>query len=290
VIAQLRPGPPSRWFGTYEASTLALGDPGATDAALHALQVAVPHRRVLPVRTARIEIDTTAAPIFRVSATEKNTVGHAYTFDLLARDANGHIAQRWTDITFRAIDRTDIGEVLTISPDLIAPYLERAAREALGDDSIAVAFVQDPHISREQRRNMAIARLDLAGQIERRSDGRPIRTGGDGSVSIAHIAAATLALSARGLIGCDIESTGTSPSDIDLIRRHVIYEVCRKVGRKPSPGAIGPLIAGVGSRVEDVQVVTIELPLASGSHIVAFGRLDRLARPALQPLRLQSVR
>jgi enediyne polyketide synthase len=290
VIAQLRPAPPSGWFGAYEPSTLALGDPGAADAVLHALQVAVPHRRMLPVRAARIEIDTTAAPIFRVSAIEKNTIGHTYTFDLLARDANGRIAQRWTDITFRAIDHIDVGEVLTISPDLIAPYLERAAREALGDDSIAVAFVQDPQTGREQRRNMAIARLDLAGQIERRSDGRPIRTGGDGSVSIAHIAEATLAISARGLIGCDIEAIGAAPANLDLIRRHAAYEVCRKVGRKPSARAIGPLVAGAVSRVEDVQVVTIELPLASGIHIVAFGRLDRLARPALQPLCLQSVR
>ena len=290
VIAQLRPASPSRWFGAYEPGTLMLGDPGTADAALHALQVAVPHRRVLPVRAARIEIDTAAAPIFRVSATEKNTIGHAYAFDLVASDANGRIAQRWTDITFRAIDRTDLVKVLTISPDLIAPYLERAAREAFGDDSIAVAFVQDAQISREQRRSVAMARLDLAGQVERRSDGRPIRIDGEGSVSIAHVAEATLAITARGLIGCDIEATGTPLATIDQIRRHATYEVCRKVGRKPSSRAIGPLIAGAVSRVEDVQVVTIELPLASGLHIVAFGRLDQLARPALQPLRLQSVR
>ena len=79
-----------------------------------------------------------------------------------------------------------------------------------------------------------------------------------------------------------------NPKDIDLIRRHVAYEACRKIGRKPSPGALGSLVAGAVSRVEDVQVVTIELPLPCGPHMVAFSCLDRITRTQLLPLRLQS--
>jgi len=290
VSARLRPAPPIGWFGAYEASTLVLWDPGATDAALHALQVAVPHRRVLPVGAARIDIDTAAASVARISAVEKHSNGHSYTFDLLVSDGNGRLAQRWTDITFRAVDRTDIGDVLIASLGLIAPYLERMAREAFADDSIAIALVRDPHATRDQRRNAAIARLDLAGNIERRSDGRPVRADGEGSISIAHHADMTLAIAARGLIGCDIEATGVDSRDIDLIRRHVAYEACRKVGRKPSPAALGSLIAGAVSRIDDMHVVTIELPLPSGPHLAAFSRLDRVVRPELQMLRLQSAR
>jgi enediyne polyketide synthase len=264
-----------------------LGDPGANDAALHALQVAVPHRRVLPVRAARMEIDTGAAPISSVGALEKRVMGNVYTFDILARDASGRVAQRWTDISFRAVDRTDIGEVLNASPDLVAPYLERAAREALGDDTIAVAFVQDPQATREQRRNMAVARLGLTGKVERRGDGRPICTEDEGSVSIAHVADATLAIAARSQIGCDIESAEAASTDLEQIRRHATYEACRKVGRKPTPRAIGPQMAGAASRVEDVQVMTVDIPLASKLHVVAFGRLDPLSRPAVQRLHLQ---
>ncbi|MGJ4941457.1 SDR family NAD(P)-dependent oxidoreductase [Bradyrhizobium sp. HKCCYLS1011] len=287
VIAQVAQTPTSRWFGAYEATTLKLGDPAATDAALHALQVAVPHRRVLPVRAARIEIDTGASQISRVSAFEKRAIGHVYTFDILASDSGGRVAQRWTDISFRAVDQTDIGKVLSVSPDLIAPYLERAAREALDDDTIAVAFVLDPQATREQRRNAAVARLGLTGKLERRSDGRPIRTEDEGTVSIAHVADATLAIAARSQIGCDIEASGTASADLEMIRRHVTYEACRKVGRKPMPRVFGPQIAGAASRIEDVQVITIEIPLASKLLVVAFGRLDPLSRPAVQRFNLQ---
>lgn len=280
VNAQLLPAPETRWFGAYEASNLALWDPGATDAALHALQVAVPHRRVLPVNAARIEVDTTAGPIARISAVEKSTTGHTYTFDLLVDDAEGNTVQKWSDITFRAIDPIDIGDVLTAGPDLAASYLERIAREAFGEDSIAVAFIRDPHATSEQRRNAAIASLNLTGSIERRSDGRPVRTEGQGAISIAHHGEATLAIAARGLIGCDIEATSTDFKDNDLIHRHVAYEACRKVGRKPLPSSIGTLIAGAVNFIDDIEVVTIELPLPSGPHLVAFSRLGRVPRPA----------
>lgn len=290
VSARLRPANEARWFGAYEASGLALWDPGATDAALHALQVAVPHRRVLPIHAVRVTIDTTAAPIARIDAIETNTTGHTYTFDLLASDINGRAAQRWTDVTFRAIERTNIGEVLIASPDLVTPYLERMAREAMCDESIVVAFVQDRDATRDQRRNIALARLGLSGSTERRGDGRPIRIDGEGCISMAHHADATLAIAARDSIGCDIEAAGENPVSADSIRRHVAYEACRKVGRKPSPGTVGSPVAGIVDRIDDVIVVTIELPLPSGPHLVAFSRLDRAARPQLRPLRLRSVR
>lgn len=289
VIASLRRTPACGWFGTYEPGALKLGDPGATDAALHALQVAVPHRRVLPVGAARIEIDTAAAPISRISAFEKNATADTYTFDILASDASGRLAQRWTDVTFRALDRIDIGEVLTARPDLIVAYLERTAREALGDDTIAVAFVQDAQSTREQRRERAVARLGLAGKVERRGDGRPIRGEDEGCISIAHAADATLAVSARSRISCDIETTGAS-ANLELIRRHVAFEACRKVGRKPTPVAVGRPAAGAVSRIEDVQVITLDITLASAIHVVAFGRLEELVRPVPQRLLVHPVR
>jgi enediyne polyketide synthase len=267
-----------------------LWDPGATDAALHALQVAVPHRFVLPVRATQIQIDTAAAPAARIRGFEKSAGEHTYTFDLEVSDMSGRITQRWTDITFRAVDGTDIDGVLRATPDLAAPYLERVAREAFGDDSIKVAFIRDPDNTRERRRDKAIVSLDLTGSIERRSDGRPIRTRGDGSISIAHHDETTLAIASLALIGCDIEAVSSDQRDLDMIRRHVAYEACRKVGRKPSAGAIGSWATGGAHRIDDVELVTIELPLPSGFYLVAFSRLDYTAGSQLQPPRLQRVR
>ena len=92
------------------------------------------------------------------------------------------------------------------------------------------------------------------------------------------------------MIGCDIESIGGNPADIDSIRRHVAYEACRKVGRKPSADEIGSQIAGIVNRIGDVGVVTIELPLPAGLHLVAFSRLDRNAPSASTvPLAVREV-
>ena len=112
VTAHLRSDQGPKWFGSFEPSSFALWDPAATDAVLHALQVAVPHRRVLPVSVERVEIDSTAGPIQLVSATERKASEATYTFDLLVSDANGRLAQRWTNTTFRAIDSTHIEDIL----------------------------------------------------------------------------------------------------------------------------------------------------------------------------------
>ena len=81
VIAQLRPDPGSKWFSAFEPGSFVLWDPGGSDAVLHALQVAVPHRRVLPISVERIDIDTAAGPLVHVSAIERRTLGATYTFD-----------------------------------------------------------------------------------------------------------------------------------------------------------------------------------------------------------------
>src|SRR5207244_100887 len=43
------------WFGRWLPGTLVLGDPGARDAALHAVQACIPHRVLLPIGVDRIE-------------------------------------------------------------------------------------------------------------------------------------------------------------------------------------------------------------------------------------------
>src|SRR4029077_18237013 len=56
VEASISPAGDERWFGPFESDATILWPPGTTDAAIHALQVAVPHRRVLPVEVERIDV------------------------------------------------------------------------------------------------------------------------------------------------------------------------------------------------------------------------------------------
>jgi enediyne polyketide synthase len=271
VAARLRPDGETRWFSAYEPGALVLWDPGATDAALHALQVAIPHWRVLPVGAERIEIDATVGPLTTIRAIERRTAKRSYTFDVVVSDATGRVGQRWTDVTFRAVDKINIRNILASAPALAMSYLERAAREALGDDTIEVSFIRRTDQSREARRGAAIRRLGLRGTIDRRGDGRPIGDGG--SLSIAHRGDATLVIAAReSAVGCDIEDAAADEADNDERRRHAVLEVSRKLGRRTPAGAACTIIPGTPARIGDLTVVTFDVPLASGSYIVAFGR------------------
>jgi enediyne polyketide synthase len=283
VSALLRRDDGTRWFGSYEPEVRILWDPGAADAALHALQVAVPHKRVVPVGAARIEIDRGAGPPMHVHAFEKKAFAGTYIFDIIVTDYKGRTAYRWIDVAFSAVGQIDMPAALAAASQLGRPYLERVAREAFGDDSIEVALIQDRDRSRESRRLMALRTFDLDGMVERRADGRPLRSDGNGSISLSHSDTITLAATASSAIGCDVEITNTADTgDLDEIHRHVAFEVCRKLGRKPAGSSRSPILGAV-TAIADVDVVAIDLPTPSGSHIVAFGRVRHPSNAGVQP-------
>ena len=64
-VARISPAVPERWFPLRAADDLLVGDPAVRDAALHALQVCVPHRRVLPV-AARRALHVLAEPVVQI--------------------------------------------------------------------------------------------------------------------------------------------------------------------------------------------------------------------------------
>ncbi|MBJ7402116.1 MAG: SDR family NAD(P)-dependent oxidoreductase [Bradyrhizobium sp.] len=273
VTAHLRPDPGTKWFGSFEPRSFTLWDPGATDAVLHALQVAVPHRQVIPVSVERVEIDSTAGCLRHVSAIERKTYGTSYTFDLIVSDANGRVAQRWINATFHAIATTNIKDVLAVSPSLVGPYLERLAREAFGDRSIEVSLICDRNNLRGSRRGAAIASLGLSGAVDRRADGKPIRNDSNGSVSISHCDDLTLVIAASTPIGCDMELLGAD-DDIDFIHRHTVHEACRKIGRKLPLTSIPAFIPNTPITMGDVKLFIAELRLPLGSFAVAFACLE----------------
>jgi enediyne polyketide synthase len=273
VSARLRPDEGKNWFGSYESGRVVLWDPGSADATLHALQVTIPHKRVLPVTARRIEIDRSAGAPVHVRAVEMAVSADAYTFDVLATDAKGRTAYRWTNVTFRAVGRIDISPVLSEVPLLGRSYLERVAREALGDETIEVALIHDGSGSRKSRRAAVLRELDLDGTIESRGDGRPLRSDGRGSISLAHGDAVSLAVIARDQVSCDIEANhGERLAGPDEIRGHVGFEVCRKLGRKPY-GAFRAAKPDTVTVIDDVLLMMVDLPTPSGPHTVGFGRV-----------------
>jgi enediyne polyketide synthase len=254
-------------FGSYEPSDLVLWDPWTVDACLHALQAAVPHRRVLPISVARINVVRGAKPA-RVRAIEQEARAGIYTFDIEVEDAEGRRIQSWERISFRAIDDINVADVLAAEPALIAPYLERVARETFRDETIRVAFVHDVDGDREARRRAALALLALDDEVERRVDGAPIRRNGQ-SVSFSHCEGATLAIAARTRIGCDLETAKAGAPN----RRLTLLEACRKLGRRITFDDRLEFPSGKPMQIGDVALLALDLPHSSGPRFVAFSCL-----------------
>jgi enediyne polyketide synthase len=204
VAAALAPAEAVLWFAQFEPQALVLPDPGARDALLHALQAAVPHRRVVPVSAERISLHP-GGPIARIEATERNAGRDTFVFDIVGRDKDGAVVEEWQGAVFRAISEIDVGAALQTVPELAGPYIERVARAETEDHSIAVSLVADPVSTREQRRACALAALGVDGQVFARNDGQPVVLGPPSHLSIAHCNGVTLAVKADRRVGCDIE-------------------------------------------------------------------------------------
>jgi enediyne polyketide synthase len=271
VAARLRSAPDTNWFGPFEPGRLALWDPGTADAAMHALQVAVPHRRVLPVGIDRIEIAAGVGEPVRLAAIERHAADGTYTFNLTLEDAAGRVAQAWTGATFRAFERIDPATSLVHTPALVVPYLERLAREGLQDDTVKAAFIVDPDATRVERRSAALDHLGI-DDLDRRGDGRPVRIRSNGSISIAHRGAITLLVAAEREIGCDIEKIQPAEGEaVPLkLRQHVATESYRKLGRVCRPQHL-PALNGEPVLVEEARLLIVELPTPFGPHLVGLG-------------------
>jgi len=255
------------WFSAYDPQGFALWDPGLADACLHALQVAVPHRRVLPISVSRIEILKEGIPA-QVSAVERDAAHGTYVFDIAVQDAQGRCLQRWSGATFRAVGDLDIVPTLAAEPRIATPYLERLAREAFGDDSIKVALIADRESPREVRRTAALAAVGVHDRLDRRADGKLVRPDGAGFVSLAHCNGLTIAVFAQENIGCDLER-----ADGRLYSRgFVAMEACRKLGRRFDAKRIEAVPCGLPVQVDGMTLLTLDLPDGSGMNTVAFSR------------------
>jgi enediyne polyketide synthase len=311
IVASIGPDAGAPWHGAFEPQDLVLGDPGTRDAMLHCLQVAVPHRRVLPVAVRRVIRHGSAAAV-RIEARERSATTDEYVFDIVAWDAAGHPVEEWRGATFRAIARLDAGTVLAAAPACAGAYVERVARETL-TDTIEVALVHRPMMARPQRRRHALQALGLDGSVSRRGDGKPLVIGSHvrGHVSLAHRDGTTLAAVAASPIGCDIERVrdwstddalavlpphghalakrlvaGGDRRDVAAARVWTAAEVLRKQGLALAFDTLmtRPLHAGVvmfaspQAGIVTIHIAALDIVVAIGSREAAAGsQLDDIA-------------
>lgn len=197
-----------RWFIDYLPQDLVLGDLGARDAFLHAAQVCIPHRRVLPFRAARIDlrIPFGASQLFSIDSCERARTSSGLTFDLDVVNGVGPV-ETWRGLELRAVD--DAAPSGPWPSDLLATYLERRLTdlwELPDQDQLTIALVPTSGVPVPDRSRTALEAVcpDQAHQLRHRPDGKPEMA--SGFVSFSHHAPLTLvALTTGADLGVDIE-------------------------------------------------------------------------------------
>lgn len=257
-------------FGAYEPQNLLLGDPVLRDCGLHLLQACVPHRRVLPVQTARIE-RAHGGPPATVYAREIWTRGTDYAFDIEWCDAAGQTVERWHEAVFRQVGTIPIEPVLEAMPGLLRAYLERLARETTGDDSLQCSLVIDAGMERGRRRAAALGAIGIDDPDEHRGDGAPVFPEGV-HCSLSHTDAATLAVRGDRPLGCDVVSIAAFPEN-GAAARWAAVESLRKIG------AIGEMhsVNGSGFRMPSGEYAMIlpQLDVAGIPHLASIAFATR---------------
>lgn len=214
-FAEIKSGAATAWFNRYLPARLLLGDPGARDSVIHAIQACIPHARLLPVGVDKFlpAITRTSEPQF-VHARERSRQGDTFTYDLKVIDVNGCLLERWEGLQLRCFSGTMIHGGW-VEP-LLGPYLERRVNELIPERTVSIVVDHDSKVDSGVRRDRTIQwATGKTVSVLRRPDGKPEVTSNDGvEVSISHSGDTTLAVAGRGPLGCDIESVVNRPSSV----------------------------------------------------------------------------
>jgi enediyne polyketide synthase len=211
-IADISALPGDGWFAAYLPAMLQLGDPGARDAFMHAIQCCVPDATLLPAGVERLYAARPEAAGEQVTlyAAERLRDGDTYTYDLDVLDGEGSLVERWEGLRLHAVRK--VGGSGPWVPVLLGPYLERQAAPFL-HRPVRCAIEPDPAVTsrdgvprRKQTSAAVSGMLARPVTVLHRGDGKPELPGEGMSVSASHGAGVTLAIGGAGRVGCDVEA------------------------------------------------------------------------------------
>ena len=212
-VAEIAPGDSCEWFGRYLPADLVLGDPGARDAAIHAIQACIPHRTLVPIAIERLEpgLSGSCGP-WLACASERSGDGTTFVYDLEIRSFDGEVVEKCSGLVLKAVDNPGTRKALPHA--LLGPYFERCLHDLLPEPGIQVAIECAAELPRRDRGKRAVRHAVAEdAKLIRRFDGKPELADCRGvGVSIAHAGEVTLAVVGRGPIGCDVEIVVRRPA------------------------------------------------------------------------------
>jgi enediyne polyketide synthase len=229
--AELMPDGQTEWFGQYLPRGLMLGDPGARDAAIHAIQACIPHATILPLGVERIETRLLDESAVFMSARERSREGDTLIYDLEVADAEGRLQERWTGLKLRIVHRSQ--PCADWAVPLLGAHFERRLQELIPESNVRV-ILEKASGQRPERTDHVIARLmNGSSPLLHRPDGKPELLNGE-QVSVSHAGDLILAVTAAGRqVGCDLEPVQdrTPESWSDLLGPER-FQLCRVISQK----------------------------------------------------------
>ena len=212
-VAEISADDDTAWFGPYLPAEFVLGNPASRDAALHAIQACIPHRRIVPTGIERLVIYRNEPGAHIVRARERLHDGNNFVYDVEIIDADGGLIERWDGLRLRAV------EMITARgawPEaLLSPYIERRLEElAVAAEPVRIALERGFHEDRTAGSNNVIQQaLGKPARIWRRPDGKPVFAGEE-EISVAHANDLTLAVAGAGGAACDMEAVVSKPDHV----------------------------------------------------------------------------
>ena len=137
--AVIEPDAAVTWFGPYLPATLVLGDPGARDATIHAIQACIPHATLLPIGIDRLVLGSSPVhgPIL-VCARERARHGDLFIYDIDVLDATGGLRERWEGLRLRQVGQRPLPDPWPVA--LLGPYCARRIAELLPEAVVSVVL------------------------------------------------------------------------------------------------------------------------------------------------------
>ncbi|MGH1392692.1 MAG: polyketide synthase dehydratase domain-containing protein, partial [Trichormus sp.] len=213
-IAEITPPTNTSWFSLYLPGELVLGDAGARDTAIHALQACIPHATILPVGVEKLVIFATQTSGVRyVFAQERSHFDHTFIYDLQVMTAEGVLLEQWQGLQLKVVQQ-QVSQKPWVET-LLIPYLERQISAFFPGLDFRVALERQPQRQRRVNSNGLRPGTALADHtieqaigvnlpIFRRPDGKP-EVLSKLTVSAAHAGNLTLAIASDVKVSCDLE-------------------------------------------------------------------------------------
>jgi enediyne polyketide synthase len=225
-IAEIKTDTRTPWFSRYLPQDLKLGDAGARDAAIHALQACIPQATILPVGIEKLTIYQVNDQVnHQVTAIEREHDGERFIYDLWVTTESGTILEVWQGLTLQIIQKKPLQSLWLT--ELLPAYLERCLREnipSFNNSDFSLIFDQDGTVEPRIRSDRALAHLTATTElIRRRLDGKPDDINGK-FVSVSHCQDLTLAITANTPLACDLEIITPRNPDLwrDLLRQETL--------------------------------------------------------------------